>query len=209
MMKLRVFPPSPRATKVLALARYLELEPEVRIVDLFNGGQNTPEFAALNPNKRMPVLEDDGFVLWESNAILQYLASKQPRSGVWPVDAKGQADVLRWHSWEAAHWFPACAILAFERLIKKVTGQGEPNPAEVARGEEAFHRCAEVLNTHLRGRKWLLDNDLTIADFAVGAPLAVAQPAQYPLAKYGEITRWYGALASLPGWREVLAPLPF
>ncbi|TMA80748.1 MAG: glutathione S-transferase family protein, partial [Deltaproteobacteria bacterium] len=68
MMTLHVFPPSPRATKVLALARHLELEPEIRIVDLFNGGQSTTEFAALNPNKRMPVLEDDGFVLWESNA---------------------------------------------------------------------------------------------------------------------------------------------
>ncbi|MBI3769154.1 MAG: glutathione S-transferase N-terminal domain-containing protein [Deltaproteobacteria bacterium] len=144
MMKLHVFPPSPRATKVLALARHLELDVEVRVVDLLNGGQNAPEFAALNPNKRMPVLEDEGFVLWESNAILQYLASKKPRSGVWPADAKGQADVLRWQSWEGAHWFPACAILAFERLIKKVTGQGEPNPAEIARGEEAFtaaRRC--------------------------------------------------------------------
>ncbi len=207
-MRLHVFPPSPRATKVLALARHLELDVDVRIVDLFNGGQNTPEFAALNPNKRMPVLEDDGFVLWESNAILQYLASKKPRSGVWPPDARGQALVLQWHSWDAAHWFPACATLAFERVLKKLTGRGEPDPAEVAKGEEAFHRCAEVLNGHLRGRKWLLGNDLTIADFAVGAPLAMAQPAQYPLAKYDEITRWYDALASLPGWREVLVPLP-
>ncbi|MBI3769153.1 MAG: hypothetical protein HY271_11775 [Deltaproteobacteria bacterium] len=65
-----------------------------------------------------------------------------------------------------------------------------------------------MLNAHLRGRKWLLDNDLTIADFAVGSPMAVAQAAQYPIAKYGEITRWYGALASLPAWQKVLAPLP-
>ena len=208
MMKLHVFPPSPRATKVLALARHLELDVEVRIVDLLKGEQNTPEFAALNPNKRMPVLEDDGFVVWESNAILQYLASKKPRSGVWPPDAKGQATVLQWHSWDASHWFPACATLAFERVLKPLTGQGEPDLVKVAEGEEAFHRCAAVLDTHLRGRKWLLDNELTIADFAVGAPLAVAQRAQYPLAKYGEIKRWYDAIASLPAWRDVLVPLP-
>jgi len=207
-MRLHVFPLSPRATKVLALAHHLDLDFETRVVDLFKGEQNTPEFAALNPNKRMPVLEDDGFVLWESNAILQYLASKKPRTGLWPPDAKGQADVLRWHSWDAAHWFPACAILAFERLVKKLTGQGEPNPAEVARGEEAFHRCAEVLNAHLRGRKWLLGNDLTIADFAVGAPMAVAGPAQYPTAKYGEVTRWYGTLAELRAWKKAIVPPP-
>jgi len=207
-MKLHVFPPSPRATKVTALANHLGLECELHIVDLFKGEQHQPGFAALNPNERMPVLEDDGFVLWESNAILHYLASKKPGSGLWPSDAKGQADVLRWHSWEAAHWFPACAILAFEHLIKKITGQGEPNPQEVAKGEEQFHRHAKVLNAHLRGRKWLVGNDHTIADFAVGAVMAVAEPARFPVAGYTEIGRWYGVLSSLPGWKKALVPLP-
>jgi glutathione S-transferase len=207
-MRLHVFPPSPRATKVIALANHLGLEPEVRIVDLLKGEQHEPAFAALNPNERMPVLEDDGFVLWESNAILHYLASKKPGNELWPADAKSQADVLRWHSWEAAHWFPACAILAFENVIKRVTGQGAPNPEEVARGEEEFHKCARVLNAHLRGRRWLVGNDLTIADFAVGAPMALAEPARYPVSTYGEIGRWYGALGSLPGWKKAIVPIP-
>ena len=137
-MRLHVFPPSPRATKVTALANHLGLDCEPRLVDLFKGEQHGPGFAALNPNERMPVLEDEGFVLWESNAILYYLAAKKPQSGLWPSDARGQADVLRWHSWEAAHWFPACAILAFERVLKKLTGQGEPNPDEVAKGEKQY-----------------------------------------------------------------------
>lgn len=207
-MRLHVFPPSPRATKVMALANHLGLDCELRLVDLIKGDQHKPEFAALNPNERMPVLEDEGFVLWESNAILHYLATKKPGSRLWPTDAKSQADVLRWQSWEAAHWFPACAILAFERVIKKLTGQGAPDPDEVAKGENQFHRCAEVLNAHLRSRKWLLGNDLTIADFSVGAPMAVAEAAQYPAAKYTEITRWYGALASLPAWNKAIVPLP-
>jgi len=68
-MKLHVFPPSPRATKVMALANHLGLDCEIRVVNLFKGEQHQPGFAALNPNERMPVLEDDSFVLWESNAI--------------------------------------------------------------------------------------------------------------------------------------------
>jgi glutathione S-transferase len=207
-MKLHVFPPSPRATKVTALANHLGLDCEPRLVDLFKGEQHGPGFAALNPNERMPVLEDEGFVLWESNAILYYLAAKKPQSGLWPSDARGQADVLRWHSWEAAHWFPACAILAFERVLKKLTGQGEPNPDEVAKGENQFHRCAAVLDGALRGRRWLLGDTLTIADFAVGAPMVLAEAAQYPTGKYAEITRWYGGLASLPAWKKAIAPLP-
>ncbi|MBI1813495.1 MAG: glutathione S-transferase family protein [Deltaproteobacteria bacterium] len=206
-MRLHVFPPSPRAMKVIALANHLGLDCELRVVHLFNGDQLKPEFIALNPNKRMPVLEDDGFVLWESNAILHYLATKKPESRLWPSDAKGQADVLRWLSWEAAHWTPACTPMAFERVVKKLGGLGEPDLAEVAKGEAGFHQFAAVLNAHLKGRKWLLGNDLTIADFAVGAPMAMAEPAQYPLATYAEITRWYSGLAALPAWkRATVAP---
>lgn len=207
-MRLHVFPPSPRATKVIALVHHLGLDCELRIIHLFKGEQATPEFAALNPNKRMPVLEDDGFVLWESNAILHYLASKKPESHLWPSDANGQADVIRWLSWEAAHWTPACTPMAFERVVKKLAGLGDPNLAEVAKGEQEFHKFAEVLNAHLKGRKWLLGNTLTIADFSVGAPMVMAEPAQYPVAPYPEITRWYGGLAALPGWQKAIAPTP-
>jgi glutathione S-transferase len=103
-MKLYVLPPSPRAFKVIALKNHLGLECELSIVDLAKGDQLTPEYIAMNPNKKMPVLEDDGFVLWESNAILFYLASKEPHSGLWPSDVKRQAEVLRWLAWESAHW---------------------------------------------------------------------------------------------------------
>jgi glutathione S-transferase len=207
-MRLHVFPPSPRAAKVVALAHHLGLDCELRVVDLFKGDQARPEFAALNPNKRMPVLEDDGFVLWESNAILHYLASKRPASRLWPADAVGQADVIRWLSWEGAHWTQACSILVFERVLKGATGQGEPDPAEIARGEQEFHRFAEVLDGRLRGREWLVGDDLTIADFAVGAPMIMAEAARYPAQRYGEIARWYGALASLPAWKSAIVPLP-
>lgn len=67
MMKLHLTLPSPRALKVLALKNHLGLDCEVCFVDLVKGEQHRPEFAALNPNERMPVLEDDGYVLWESN----------------------------------------------------------------------------------------------------------------------------------------------
>jgi glutathione S-transferase len=203
-MKLHVFPPSPRATKVIALAYHLGLDCELRMVDLFTGEQHQSAYTALNPNERMPTLEEDGFVLWESNAILQYLAAKKPGSGLWPSDVRGQADVLRWHSWDAADWFPACGIITFERFVKKLAGLGAPDPVEVAKGEAQFHRCAKVLNAHLKGRKWLLGNQLTIADFAIGAPMATAVPAQYPVADYPEITRLYSSLAELPAWQKAL-----
>jgi glutathione S-transferase len=208
MMNLHVFPPSPRAFKVMAVAAQLDLDCRIRIVDLTKGEQNSPEFAALNPNKRMPVLEDDGFVLWESNAIMQYLAAKKPESGLLPSDARGRADVTRWQCWDLAHWDPACAMLIYERLVKKLFGLGEPDLAEIAKGEERFHRCADVLDRHLKGRRFVSGDALTVADFSIGAPLNVAQPAQIPFERYGEIVRWFATLSELPAWRKSVAARP-
>ncbi len=79
-MKLYVLPPSPRAFKVIALKNYLALDCEMQLVDLGKGDQLAPEYIAMNPNRKMPVLEDDGFVLWESNAILLYLPRRSRRA---------------------------------------------------------------------------------------------------------------------------------
>jgi len=204
-MRLHVTPPSPRAFKVIAVMNHLGLEAELAMVDLRNGDQLKPAFLALNPNHRMPVLEDDGFVLWESNAIMQYLATKRPDAGLWPSDPVRQADVSRWQCWELAHWEPACSTLLFERFVKQLFGQGDPDPAEVARGERAFHEFAQVLDQHLRGRDWLAGPAVTLGDFSVGCWLTCTDLAQFPVAGYREIGRWHRTLESLPAWQRSLA----
>jgi glutathione S-transferase len=205
MLNLYVFPPSPRAFKVIALAAHLGIDYEQRMVDLTKGEQRRPEFAKLNPNQRMPVLEEDGFVLWESNAILQYLADKKPASGLLPADPRGRADVTRWQCWDLANWDPACAIMIFERLVKKLLHIGDPDPAEIAKGEERFHRVAAVLDAHLKGRDYITGDKLTVADFSIGAPLNLAVPARLPVSGYAEIRRWHANLSELPAWRQSIA----
>jgi glutathione S-transferase len=201
-MKLYVLPPSPRAFKVIALKNHLGIECEMQLVDLSKGDQFTPKYIAMNPNSKMPVLEDDGFVLWESNAILLYLASKKPHCGLWPNSAKDQADVLRWLVWESAHFdAESCGMVGFEKISKAVLGLGGADPAFIARGETNFARFAAVLNESLRGRNWLTGGGLTIADFSIGAWVPAAERLQLPVGKFSEIARWYGGLASLPAWR--------
>ncbi len=203
-MRLHLTPPSPRAVKVLAVLHQTGLDAEIVPVDLLGGEQFTAAFAALNPNRKMPVLEDDGFVLWESNAIIQYLAAKAGNDRLWPSDPRRQADVSRWQCWELAHWGPACGTLVFERFVKQLFGHGDPNPVEVARGEDEFRRCAEVLNGHLRTHDWLAGDGATLADVSVGAWLAYVE--HYPAAPYGAVLDWYARLASIPAWRRALPP---
>jgi glutathione S-transferase len=205
-MKIYLFPPSGRVVGIVALKNHLALDCELKPVNLGRGDQLAPEYVSLNPNRKIPTLEDGGVVLWESNAILFYLASKRPESGVWPADLEGQADVLRWLFWESAHWdAESCGMVAYEKGSKTVLGLGPPDQAFIARGEQNFNRFAGVLNDSLKGKTWLLGSRLTIADFSIAGLIPTAERFELPLQRFPEICRWYAGLASLPGWRDALA----
>jgi glutathione S-transferase len=160
----------------------------------------------LNPNKKMPTLTDDDLVLWESNAILFYLAATHPESGLWPADLKGQADVLRWLAWQGAHLdAESYGMVAFEKGSKAVLGLGDPDPAFIERGEQNFLRFAAVLNAHLEGRRWIIGDRLTIADFSIGAAVPSARGLGLPLDLFPDIIRWYNELSRLPAWQTAVA----
>ena len=102
-MKLYAFPPSPNSWKVRAVAAHLGVPLELEMVDLIKGGSHSPDYLAINPTGRTPALVDGDLKLWESTAIMQYIASQQPNS-LWPSDARAQADIARWQSWQLAHF---------------------------------------------------------------------------------------------------------
>jgi glutathione S-transferase len=79
-MKIHLFPLSGRVVGIVALKNYLAVDCKLKQIDLGRGDQHAPEYVSLNPNRKIPTLEDDGIVLWESNAILFYMASKRPES---------------------------------------------------------------------------------------------------------------------------------
>jgi len=205
-IELYVFPPSPRAFKVLAVANHLEIPYELRVLDLLKGEQRTAPYAQMNPNMRMPTLKDGDYVLWESNAIQQYLALQRPDAGLLPRDERARLDVTRWQFWDLAHWDSACAIFIFEHLVKPLfLGIKEPDAAALARGGESFHRAAKVLDGQLASRPFIAGNSPTVADFAIGASLTAAQPARIPIQPYPGIQRWYAAMSALPAWKKTLA----
>jgi glutathione S-transferase len=203
-LKLHVFPLSPRAFKVLAVAEHLGVPYEFCLCDLTKGDQKAAAFTAINPNQKMPALEEDGFKLWESNAIIQYLASKKP-GVLLPLDERARADVARWMFWESTTWDSAAAILAFERLVKGLFGLGPPDPARVEEGERKFHFAAGILDAHLKGRDTICGDALSLADFSIAAALILTEPAQLPLEPYAEVRRWGARMADLPAWRAVRA----
>ena len=195
-IELYVFPPSPRSFKVMAVANHLGLDWMPRFVDLAKGDQRAQDYAALNPNMRAPTLKDGDYVLWELNAIGQYLASKRPESGLLPKDERGRLDVTRWQFWELAHWDQACAAFVFEYVVKPyVIKAGEPDLAAVAKGTELFHRAAKVLDGQLGNRQFVAGGTLNSRRFLarrrselcrIGASAGRALQGDHALVWYAE-----------------------
>ena len=186
--------------KACVVAKYLGSPVEFVHVDLRKGENRTPEFLALNPNGKVPVLEIGGGSLWEANAIMCYLA-RIAGSDLWPNDDR-QIEVMRWLSWDSQHFTRHAGSLYFQHIIKPAFGMGGPDPAVVEEATGFVKRFAAVLNDHLSGRDYLVGDGLTVADFAVAITLPYAERARIPLAGFTEIERWHGRLSKLPAWLE-------
>jgi glutathione S-transferase len=207
-VKLYYHPFSPFARKPLIAAHLLGLKPDTQLVDLFKGEQRSPEFRALNPQGRVPTLVDGDFLLWESNAIVQYLGMQAGDTPLYPADARSRADILRWQFWESTSFAPACVIYVYENVLKAVLGRGAPDPVELAKAEEKFHICARLLDGHLATRPYLLGDALTLADVSVAPVLMHAEAGHYPLDGYPHIAAWFGKIRELPAWIATEPPRP-
>src|SRR5260370_1696536 len=117
-MKLYTFVGSPNGRKVEAVISHLGLDIEIEYRDFFAGALRSPDFIALNPNAMVPTLVDESFILWESNAIVQYLADKADSEELFPRDRQKRADITRWQFWEAGHFNKAFGTLAVEAVAK-------------------------------------------------------------------------------------------
>ena len=106
-MRLYTFTITPNNRKVEAFVRHYGLPVEVHHVSFKDRETHTPEYLAINPMGRVPALVDGDFRLWESNAILAYLATVFPQTRALPTDARGRADVDRWLHWQSCHLTPA------------------------------------------------------------------------------------------------------
>ncbi|KFX65568.1 glutathione S-transferase family protein [Paraburkholderia fungorum] len=186
--------------KTCAVAKYLGLPIEYAFVDLTKGEHRKPDYQAINPNGKVPCLVDGGRSIWEADAIISHFA-RRAESNLWPADDR-LVDVLRWFSWNNHHFYPHAGMLYFESIIKPVFGLGGPDPSKVAEEQGMFRKSASVLEQHLKGRKWLLGDGLSVADFSVAIALPYAKNAAMPLDEFPEMQRWHDQLNEIEAWRN-------
>jgi glutathione S-transferase len=201
-MKLYINVLSPNVRRARFTAAVLGLTLEEKVLDFTKGEHKSPEYLALNPNGQVPTLVDGDFVLNESRAIMQYLASKKPESGLVPGDERGRADVTRWQFWDSSHFSPQVGTVVFQRVLKKMFGMGEPDAGKIEEALATFRRFAAVLNERLDGRRYIVGDALTLADLTVASSLMYANQAEVPLAEFPNIQAWFSRITDLDAWKS-------
>jgi glutathione S-transferase len=191
-IKLYNFPRSGHAHRAELMLSLLQLPTELILVDLANGAHKQPEFLALNPFGQVPVLDDQGVVLADSNAILVYLAQKYGNGRWLPTDPVGAAKVQRWLSVAAGQiaFGPARA-----RLIT-VFGASYNAEEVIARS----HDLLKVMDQELAHSEYLVGNEPTIADVAAYSYIAHAPEGNVSLADYANVRAWLARIEALPGF---------
>lgn len=118
-MRLYYHPVSSNSRRVLLTAIILDAKLDLITVDLLKGEHRADAYLRINPNGKVPLLDDDGFRLWESHAIMQYLADKKGEELLYPKDVQRRADINRWLFWSAYHFTPAVGIISRERISQE------------------------------------------------------------------------------------------
>ena len=169
------------------------------------GGQfgviDTPEYLRMNPNGQVPVIDDGGFVLWESNAIVRYLSSRYGEGTLWPADPRARADTDRWMDWQTSEWQPAM-LQAFLGLVR--TPEENRDHAAIAASAAKANAKALVLEQTLQGREFVGGSQITMGDIVVGcaAHRWLGIPMERPATP--ALSAWYRRLMMRPAVQGIL-----
>lgn len=193
MLRFYDFHESGNGYKVRLLLSHLQIPHERIEIDILRGETRTPEYLALNPNGRIPLLVlEDGRVLAESNAILFFLAEN---TGYWPEDSFLRAEVLQWMFFEQYSHEPYIAVIRFWTFAGELDAHEAELPERRKRGEAAL----DVMEQHLSRNEYFVGNRYSIADIALYAYTHVAHEGGFDLSSRPNVTDWLDRVAGQPG----------
>lgn len=199
MLKILGRDTSSNVMKVLWACAELGVDFEREDIGGKHGGNDTAEFRSLNPNGLVPVIVDDGFVNWESNSCVRYLAAKHDYGGLYPENIQVRAVAERWMDWQVTTVSPAM-IPVFRGMIR--TKPEDRDMGAIETGRASLSAKMAIINDELADRSFLTGDDFTMGDIPLG--IAAWRWFNMPIARedYPHLKRWCDALCERPGYRE-------
>lgn len=164
------------------------------------GGLDTAEYGALNPNRRVPTLVDGDLVLWESGAILRYLAARFASDPFWPDEPKARARVDMWAEWGKVTWCAAFIQPIFWSRVR--TPAAERDETALSQAVERFSGLVEILDNQLDGRKFVTGDAFTLADISIGTHLYRYFDIDIPRRQFQRVAFYFERLQERSAYRE-------
>jgi glutathione S-transferase len=184
------------AIKARLTASLLGINHKWQILNLREGEQKTEWFLKINPVGKIPAIDDDGFYLFESNAICRYLCDKQ-NSPLYPKDIKDRATIDQWIEYASMHIGSNFIPVVYNRLFAPLRGI-PVNEKAIADGVEALKQYFPIIEKKLNQHKYLVGNEISLADIILLALLEPAEMAQIDLNVYPSLAAWRAGLKKQP-----------
>jgi len=170
------------------------------------GKNKEPAYLAMNPNGLVPTLEeDDGFLLWESNSIVRYLAAKHQSAVLEPKDIKTRALASKWMDWQLSVLGPAVTPI-FWGLVR--TPPEKRDPAAIAAGKTTTADAVKMLDAQLAKTKFLAGDSFSYGDIPVGIMVRRYRDLVPERPQFPNVERWYAAIAARPAFDEHVTKIP-
>ena len=165
------------------------------------GVVNTPEYRRLNPNGLVPTIEDDGFVLWESNAIVRHLAREAGKGKLLPSDTREAALAEQWMDWQVSTFWPAIRVL-FLGLVRTPADQRDNAAIDASRSSTL--NALRILDGWLQDHAYVAGDAFSMGDIPLGAGVWrwMALPIERP--ELANVQRWFDALAKRSAYAEIV-----
>jgi glutathione S-transferase len=189
-----------RAARVLWMATELGLDYDHVKVDFATGQTRQPAHLALNPNGSVPVIDDDGFILWESMAINLYLAKKYGAGGLYPTRLEDEARAWQWSFWGMTE---VERPLLTAMMNRAVFPEDKRDAAAADAAEKTLAQPLGVLEGVLGPTPYLLGEGFTVVDLNLASILAWARPAQIDMSRFPKVAEWLRISAERPAARAV------
>jgi glutathione S-transferase len=164
------------------------------------GVNNTPEYLRMNPTGLVPTIDDAGFILWESHAIVRYLAAKHGAGTLWPTDLKARADAERWMDW--AFTFLNAFRPVFWGLVRT-----PPEKRDMHAIEEGRNRCAQLLAIPEQGlarKAYLAGEAFTMGDIPLGCHVHLWMRLPIERPSHPNLAAWFNRLCARPAFKKIV-----
>lgn len=192
-MKLYDYPESPNAYKARLMLSLIDLDYERETIDLLDGEQNEEAYLAINPRGEVPALVDDDVTLWDSQAILTYLAREYDEEGDWlSLDGPALGRIQQWMALSAHE-----IRLGIARTVAIIV---RDMPGDLDRSRETGHEALRILEGRLEDHDWLATDHATVADVICYPWVEVAPDVEISLDDYPGVRRWIDNVEALPGY---------